>query len=70
MLGSVTGADEDPVPGGLVLDLDEAFRVLEALEDALRAMEEAGLAPGLRDELATVIRLIHGRLGLDEGGPS
>lgn len=25
-------------------------------------------APGLRDELATVIRMLHGRLGLDEGG--
>jgi len=42
--------------------------VLEALEDSLLALEEAGLLPGLRDELATVIRLIHGRLGLDEGG--
>jgi len=30
-------------------------------------MEEAHLAPGLQDELATVIRLIHSRLGLDEG---
>ena len=70
MLRPVSGADDDPVPGGLVLDLDEAFRVLEALEDALRTMEEAGVAPGLRDELATVIRLIHGRLGLDEGGLS
>ena len=58
----------DPVPPGLVLDLDEAFRVLEALEDALLALEDAGAAPGLRDELATVIRLIHRNLGLDEGG--
>ena len=58
----------DPVPPGLILNLDEAFRVLEALEDALLAMEEADVAPGLRDELATVIRLIHVRLGLDEGG--
>ncbi|HEX6394402.1 MAG TPA: hypothetical protein VFZ97_13265 [Acidimicrobiales bacterium] len=60
--------DDDPVPPGLVLGLEEAFRVLEALEDALHAMEEAGVAPGLQDELATVIRLIHGKLGLDEGG--
>jgi len=60
--------DDDRVPPGLVLNLDEAFRVLEALEDALLALEEAGLAPGLQDELATVIRLIHGSLGLDEGG--
>ncbi|MHB1445947.1 MAG: hypothetical protein ACYCTI_01280 [Acidimicrobiales bacterium] len=58
----------DFVPPGLWLDLDEAFRLLEALEDSLLALEEAGLAPGLRDELATVIRLLHGRLGLDEGG--
>lgn len=60
--------DGDPVPRELVLGLDDAFRVLEALEDSLFAMEEAGMAPGLRDELATVIRLLHGRLGLDEGG--
>lgn len=60
--------DDDPVPLGLVLGLDEAFRVLEALEDALAALEEAGAAPGLQDELATVIRLLHGTLGLGEGG--
>ena len=53
-----------------LFNLDQAFRVLEALEDALLAMEEAGVAPGLRDELATVIRLMHGRLGLGEGGLS
>ena len=64
----MSGPDDDPVPPGLLLGLEEAFRVLEALEDALLAMEEAGVAPGLQDELATVIRLIHRRLGLDEGG--
>jgi hypothetical protein len=58
----------DPVPANLVLNLDEAFRVLEALEDARLAMRDSGLAPGLQDELATVIRMIHGRLGLEEGG--
>ena len=58
----------DPVPPGIVLSLEEAFRVLEALEDALLSMEEANVAPGLRDEVATVIRLLHVRLGLDEGG--
>ena len=42
--------------------------MLEALEDGLLAMEEADVALGLRDELATVIRLLHIRLGLDEGG--
>jgi hypothetical protein len=60
--------DDDPVPLGLVLDLDEAFRVLEALEVALLELERSRSAPGLRDELATVMRIIHRRLGLDEGG--
>ena len=60
--------DDDPVPPGLLLSLEEAFRVLEGLEDARLAMRESGLAPGLQDELATVIRIIHGRLGFEEGG--
>ena len=60
--------EDDPVPSGIVLNLDEAFRVLEALEDARLAMRDAQLALGLQDELATVIRMIHGRLGLEEGG--
>lgn len=59
---------DDPVPPGLVLELDAAFRILEALEDALFELEERGAAPGLRDELATVIRVLHVRLGFDEGG--
>jgi len=59
--------NDDPVPPGLLLSLEEAFRVLEAL-DALLAMEEADVALGLRGELATVMRLLHVRLGLDEGG--
>lgn len=58
----------DPVPLGLVMDLDDAFRVLEALEDSLYELDARQLAPGLQDELATVIRLVHRRLGLDEGG--
>lgn len=61
-------SENDPVPSGIVLSLDEAFRVLEAIEDARLAMRESGLAPGLQDELATVIRLLHGRLGFEEGG--
>lgn len=61
-------ADDDPVPLGLVLGLDEAFRVLESLEDAIFELEQASIAPGLRDEIATVIRMVHGRLGLDPGG--
>lgn len=60
--------NDDPVPPGLLLSLDEAFRVLEALEDALLTMEDVSVSPGLQDELATVIRLLHVRLGLDEGG--
>ncbi len=59
---------DDPVPNGVVLSLDEAFRVLEAIEDARLALRERGAAPGLQDELATVIRMLHGRLGFDEGG--
>lgn len=58
----------DPVPPGLVLELDAALRVLEALEDALYALEQLGAAPGLQHELATVIRMLHVRLGFDEGG--
>jgi hypothetical protein len=67
-LSRVSRSDDDPVPVELVLSLDEAFRVLEALEDARLEMREVRLAPGLQDELATVIRMLHGRLGLDEGG--
>lgn len=59
---------DDPVPPRVNLNLDEAFRVLEALEDARLALRELQAAPGLQDELATVVRLLHGRLGLDEGG--
>jgi hypothetical protein len=64
----VSSFDGDQVPPGLVLDLDEAFRVLEALEDARLELRRAQVGLGLQDELATVIRLLHGRLGLDEGG--
>jgi hypothetical protein len=49
--------DDDPVPPGILLDLGEALRVLEALEDALASLENARLAPGLQDEIATVIRV-------------
>jgi hypothetical protein len=59
---------DDPVPRTVLLDLDEAFRVLEALEDARLALRDRDGAPGLQDELATVIRVLHGKLGLDEGG--
>jgi hypothetical protein len=44
---SESGPGGDPVPPGLVLDLDEAFRVLEALEDARLSLREIGAAPGL-----------------------
>lgn len=59
---------DDPVPRSVALSLDDAFRVLEAIEDARLALRERGAAPGLQDELATVIRMLHGRLGFDEGG--
>lgn len=59
---------DDPVPRRVALSLDEAFRVLEATEDARLVLRERGAAPGLKDELATVIRLLHGTLGLEEGG--
>lgn len=61
-------SDDDPVPPDLVLSLDETFRVLEALEDSLDALRRAQIELGLQDEVVTVIRLLHGRLGLDEGG--
>lgn len=59
---------DDPVPRGVALSLDEAFRVLEAIEDARLALRERGTAPRLQDELATVIRMLHGKLGCEEGG--
>lgn len=64
----MSGPFDDPVPPTAVLSLDDAFRVLEAIEDARLALRERGAAAGLQDELATVIRVLHGRLGLDEGG--
>ena len=65
---SPTDPSDDPVPPTLVLDLDDAFRVLEALEDARLSLRQSRVGPGLQDELATVIRLLHGKLGFDEGG--
>jgi hypothetical protein len=59
---------DDPVPRSVALSPDEAFRMLEAIEDARLALRERGAAPGLQDELATVIRMLHGKLGFDEGG--
>ena len=65
---SSTDPFDDPVPHTVVLSLDDAFRVLEAIEDARLELRDRGAAPGLQDELATVIRMLHGRLGFDEGG--
>ncbi len=59
---------DDPVPRRVTLSLDDAFRVLEAIEDARLELKDRGAAPGLQDELATVIRMLHGKLGFDEGG--
>jgi hypothetical protein len=60
--------NEDAIPPGILLDLGEALRVLEALEDARDVLRGQGLVPGLQDELATQVRVLHGKLGLDEGG--
>ena len=67
---SVSSSDpfDDPVPRTVVLSLDDTIRVLEAIEDARLALRELHAAPGLQDELATVIRVLHGRLGPQEGG--
>ncbi len=59
---------DDPVPLVIRLSLEQTFRVLEAIEDARLVLREHNLALGLQDELATVIRMIHDKLGLDEGG--
>jgi hypothetical protein len=59
---------DDPVPPGILLDLEEALRVLEALEDARDALRRAGVNLGLQDEIATVIRLLHEQLGWEAGG--
>jgi len=65
---SPTDPFDDPVPRTVLLALDDAFRILEAIEDARLELREREAAPGLQDELATVIRMLHGRLGLAEGG--
>lgn len=59
---------DDPVALGTALSLGEAFRVLEAIEDARLAPRERGAAPGQQDELATVVRMLHGKFCFDEGG--
>lgn len=60
--------DEDPVPPAILLDLDEVFRILEALEESLEVLTDARLAPGLKNELRTDIGMLHRRLGFDQGG--
>jgi len=52
---SLSEPSDDPVPRTVVLSLDDAFRVLEAIEDAGLALRERGAAPWLQDELATVV---------------
>ncbi|MGH9109162.1 MAG: hypothetical protein ACRDY3_06845 [Acidimicrobiales bacterium] len=63
------GAD-DPVRQTVALNLSETFRVLEAPEDGLDVLRRAPAELGLQDQLATVIRMLHVKLGLDEGGPA
>ena len=53
---------------GIESGLIQRAEVLEALEDSRLELREASAAPGLQDELATVIRILHSRLGFDEGG--
>jgi hypothetical protein len=60
--GEISGGIDDLVPAPVVRGFDKAFRVLEALEDARLALRER------QDELATVVRILHDRLCLDEGG--
>jgi hypothetical protein len=68
--GRMTGTDHllDAVPDGIMLTLDEAFRNLEAIEDARLELRVRRAATGLQDEFATVITMLHGKLGLDKGG--
>lgn len=40
----------DPVPRAVVLNLDEAFRVLEALENARLTVREGHAAPGSQEQ--------------------
>jgi len=54
---------DDPVPPGILLDLEEALRILSALEDARDELLDRSIALGLVDELLTMIRLLHDRLG-------
>jgi hypothetical protein len=61
-------SNSDPVPFTILLSLDDVFRILESIEDARFELRQRGSAPGLQDELATVIRMLHGKLGLEEGG--
>lgn len=58
--------DQDPVPPGIVLGLDEALRVLSALEDARDELLVRGVALGLVDELLTAIRMLHVQLGWED----
>ena len=63
-----SGGLHDPVPGHAVLTLDEVFRVLEGVEDARLELLRHGMALGLQDELVTIVRMLHDKLGLSEGG--
>lgn len=67
-LGMLRVVADDPAPPGILLDLDEALRILSALEDARDELISMGSALGLRDELVTMIHLLHVRLGWEEDG--
>lgn len=50
------------------LDLDEADRLLGTIEDARMALQRLQATPDLCDALVTWIRVLHSKMGLEEGG--
>jgi len=68
--GPPSGVDsfDDPVPRGVGLSLGETLRVFEVIGDARSVLLEPRTTSGPQDELATVTRMLHGKLWLDEVG--
>jgi hypothetical protein len=61
--------DGDPVPAEISRSVEEALGVLEAFEDALAALVEAGVALGRQDEVAImIVGVRHGKVGCEDGG--
>lgn len=57
------GTPDEP-PEGIWINLDDALRLLSALEDSFTELSATETALGLRDELVTLIRVLHDRLGM------